>query len=382
MSKRTGNIISKMEAYFAKYVSAPKEYYFVASLWAAMTHIYKDLDTVPYLTVTALTKRSGKTLFTVDLLKKLCFKALDATGMTGSVLYRLLEKEQGGVLVSDEAESMGSEASGSLRRALNIGFKRGATYPVTIGGEVVQMPTFGPKAFVLIGEVNDTLRDRSIVFYMKRATPDQSAKLARYVSTVVEGEALELITELGEVMAERRAEIIEAFRNHEGLNWMSNDRDAEIWLPLFVIAQVLCPERVKELTSAAADMCADKTQVAVNYNAAEAKDAEKKAERAEFAVRLLTDLAGMVKAGDRYILTDGLVDALKALPTGPWRRYKGRGINEQDIGYLLPGRLGSKNIKVATKPKQIVRKGWMKADILANLKDLTGLADEIKNAAE
>lgn len=375
MSKATkNNIISKVENFFAKYVAAPSEYHFVAALWAAMTYIYRDLDTVPYLCMTSLTKRSGKTLFGIDLLRQVCSQALNATAMSGPVLWRKLQANNGGVLFADEAEALASEAASKLRSALNIGYKRGQTVPIVVGGDVIDMPVFGPKCFVLIGDVNDTLRDRSIVLYMRRATPEAELKLTRYVSTTVEAEAQQLVVALADAMMDAKDEIIKTYRNHKGLTWLPA-RDAEIWLSLFSIVEVMAPERVKELMRVATDMAADKTSDSMSYSAEAARDAEKKAERAEFCIKLIRDLA-IVCGNRKYVLSEEIVGALKDLPTAPWRRYKGRGINEQDIGYLLPPRLRAKNIKVQSKP-QIVKRGWTKKDLEDSLKALDALVGEL-----
>jgi hypothetical protein len=368
MVKPKLSILAKLESYFSKYVAAPSDYHFVAALWASMTYIYRSLDTVPYLCVTAMTKRSGKTLFAVDLLGPVCSQAMNATGMSGPVLWRKMEENDGGVFFVDEAESLSSEAGSKLRSALNIGYKRGQTVPIVVGGKVVDMPVFGPKCFVLIGDVNDTLRDRSIVLYMRRATPEATSKLARFVSVNVEAEAAAIGAELGEVMAENAGAILEAYHNADSLEWLSA-RDAEIWLSLFAICSILAPERVEELKRIATDLSADKGSDAMKFSAESAQDAEKKAERAEYCVRLIKDLATICGAR-KYVTSEEVVGALKAIPTAPWRRYKGRGLNDQDIGYLLPPRMQAKNIKVATKPKQIVRRGWMKKDLDAALLDI------------
>lgn len=380
MTMHAKNILARIESYFSKYVAAPAEYHFVAALWAAMTYVYRELDTVPYLCVGALTKRSGKTLFAIDLLRPICNQALNATGMSGPVLYRMLHKNDGGVLFSDEAERLASEAAGKLREAMNIGYKRGQTYPVVVGGDIVHMPVFGPKCFVLIGDVNDTLRDRSIIFMMRRATPDQEMKLARFVSTNVEAEATEIAVDLKQIMADNRAAIVDAYRSHEGLEWLRS-RDAEIWLSLFAICQLLAPDRVAELTRISTDLCADKTGDTVKYNADAAASAEKRAERAEYCVRLIRDLVTVIGENKNLFSAD-VVTALKALPTAPWRRYKGRGLTDQDIGFLLPPRLRAKNIRTNAKRDgkgQQVRRGWVKADLDAALKDMGGLLSELSD---
>lgn len=374
-TKPKANIIAKLETYFAKYVAAPADYHLVAALWASMTYIYRSLDTVPYLCVTALTKRSGKTLFAIDLLRPVCSQAMNATGMSGPVLWRKMQENNGGVLFADEAESLSSEAGSKLRSALNIGYKRGQTVPVVVGGKVIDMPVFGPKCFVLIGDVNDTLRDRSIALYMRRATPEATAKLARFVSVNVESEAAVLGAELGEVMADKAGAIIDAYHNSDSLDWLSA-RDAEIWLSLFAICSVLAPERIEELKRVATDLSADKGSDLMKFSAEAAHDAEKKAERAEYCVRLLKDLSTVCGAR-KYVTSEEVVSALKAIPTAPWRRYKGRGINDQDIGYLLPPRLQAKNIKIQSTPKQIVKRGWAKKDLDAALTDIGALYNEI-----
>lgn len=375
MSKQKQSILSRVEKYFAKYVAAPADYHFVAALWASMTYIYRSLDTVPYLCVTALTKRSGKTLFAIDLLRPICSMPLNATAMSGPVLWRKLSENNGGVTFTDEAETLSSEAGSKLRSALNVGYRRGQTVPIVVGGQVVDMPVFGPKCFVLIGDVNDTLRDRSIVLYMKRANPEATEKLERYVSTRVEAEAAVLAAELGETMGELNAKIIEAYHNHKGLNWLPA-RDAEIWLPLFAICEVIAPERVTDLMRVATDLAADKSSDMMKFSAEAAHDAEKKAERTEYCIKLLNDLRTICGAS-KYVLSETVVEELKKLPTAPWRRYKGRGINDQDIGYLLPARLQAKSIKVQSTPKQIVRRGWTKKDIDGALSDIGSLANEL-----
>ncbi len=378
MAKPKQNILSKLETYFSKYVAAPAEYHFVAALWASMTYIYRSLDTVPYLCVTALTKRSGKTLFAIDLLRPVCSMPINATAMSGPVLWRKLSDNNGGVTFTDEAETLSSEAGSKLRSALNVGYRRGQTVPIVVGGSVVDMPVFGPKCFVLIGDVNDTLRDRSIVLYMRRATPEATAKLERFVSVRVDAEASVLAAELGETMGELNAKIIEAYHNHKGLNWLPA-RDAEIWLPLFAICEAIAPERIPELTRIATDLAADKSSDTMKFSAEAAHDAENKAERVEFAVKLLNDLRSLCGA-NKFVLSETVVAALREIPTAPWRRYKGRGINDQDIGYLLPARLQAKSIKIQNQTKttkQIVRRGWWKKDIDAALAHIGELANEL-----
>jgi Protein of unknown function (DUF3631) len=110
------------------------------------------------------------------------------------------------------------------------------------------------------------------------------------------------------------------------------DRDEEIWTPLFVLCKILCPSRYDELTKAAVDMSTEKTVEARSY--AQSYAAENAAEYDEYSIRLLNDMLSVI-GKEKSIKTSKALDALKALPTSPWRKFKGEGITMHSLSAML-----------------------------------------------
>jgi hypothetical protein len=110
------------------------------------------------------------------------------------------------------------------------------------------------------------------------------------------------------------------------------DRDIEIWKPLFSICQVFCPERIEELAYSAADMSAMKTQPARKM--ADLTGIEEKQMRMEYSNWLVKDAMTVIGDKDK-IPTAELLEALKALPTSPWRKWQGRGLTVESLAALF-----------------------------------------------
>ncbi len=98
-----------------------------------------------------------------------------------AALYRTISADKPTLLI-DEAE-MFSSAKSEFRSLLNSGYRRGQTVKRHDG----DYETYCPKAFALIGDVHDTLRDRSIVIEMMRCEP---ARRFVYAAAKEEGAAL------------------------------------------------------------------------------------------------------------------------------------------------------------------------------------------------
>jgi hypothetical protein len=183
--------------------------------------------------------------------------------------------------------------------------------------------------FVLIGDVRDTLRDRSIIVRMVRADAPQ-----RLVYAVAEGEGSDLQGKLHEAVTGQRRAILDIYGDASlRLTWLP-DRDEEIWLPLFAIATVFCPERLPELIRISTDLATEKTLPAARLSDESRKEAEEEANEKEYAVHLLRDVATVI-GSHRYVWTVDLLTALYELPTGPWRKYKGAPLAPATLGLML-----------------------------------------------
>lgn len=113
---------------------------------------------------------------------------------------------------------------------------RSAWLPTGPDGEAARRcyETYCPKAFALIGDVHDTLRDRSIVVEMRRGEPAR-----RFVYAAAKEEGAALRERLSAALSSQVEEIDVAVRGFEGLKFLF-DRDEEIWSPLFILCRLIC----------------------------------------------------------------------------------------------------------------------------------------------
>ncbi|HET6142536.1 MAG TPA: DUF3631 domain-containing protein [Candidatus Acidoferrales bacterium] len=333
-------LIAELESYIRSYVRlAESSYALVIAMWLVATHVWTVFDAFPYLVVTSVTKRSGKTRL-LELISFMASNPRSVVNISPAALYRTISADKPTLLI-DEAE-MFSSAKSEFRSLLNSGYRRGQTVKRHDG----DYETYCPKAFALIGDVHDTLRDRSIVIEMKRG---EAASRFVYAAAQEEGAALrETISAAVSLKAE---EITEALRSFGGLSFLT-DRDEEIWTPLFALCRLICPDRIEELTRAAADLSAAKTAKARRYS--ELSDEEDGAQEQEYAVWLLHDMLRVI--GDqKQITTQEAITKLRQIPTSPWRRFRGDGLKDGIEGAMvvagLLSRLGVKptTIRIAAK---------------------------------
>lgn len=353
--------IADIEDYLMDYSAFPDpSLALVLALWSVATWTYQTFDAFPYLVITSATKRSGKTRL-AELLAPIAHKGIQSGAMTPAVLFRKLRETfaDGGVtLFLDEAETLSSDAQSAFTAVLNMGYRRGQSVMRTVQDEIVEFPVYCPKVFVLIGDVRDTLRDRSIVVEMVRSTP---RKLYKWSEANDRATAIKL--DIIEQMSARPVKMGDWF---ERVATFLDGREAEIWTPLFALCATWCPERLDELTRAAVDLAASKTAEARKYT--EIAKAEDKTQNDAYGERLLRDLAD-VFGNDTALSTDEAIERLQAIPTAPWRRFRGDGLSPMRVAELLsPFDVRPRNTKIR---KRVVR-GYKADEVRAALQKVAG----------
>lgn len=314
-----------LQTFLTDYVALSDPQYTLAlSLWVIATYLWPDFDAFPYLSITSDTKRSGKTRL-AELLSFTCSNPRMLTGATAATVFRLIEDESP-TLFFDEAESQSSEAADTMREVMNSGYRRGQFVPRVSNNAVKEWPCYCPKVFILIGDVRDTLRDRSIVVRMKR-----SSVAKRFVYELARGEGNLIGGRIKELADTFKSAIMSNYYNHAPLEFIQ-DREEEIWMPFFAITETLLPSKVLDLTQCAVDMATEKTVPIRKY--VSLRDAEQNAEAEEYRERLLRDMI-TVMGSHKSIPTATVVDALRALPAGPWRKFRGEGITHKTLSLLL-----------------------------------------------
>src|SRR4029078_981440 len=255
----TMRLIERLQSFIADYDALQDPAVLLPlALWIIGTHCYEWFDAFPYLVITSATKRSGKTRLS-EMISFASRNPQNLAAMTGPTMFRAIAK--GPVtIIADEAETLSSEAATTMRATLNVGYRKGQAIPRTgAGGEMEYFDTYCPKIFILIGDVYDTLRDRSIVLTMHRQEPPR-----RFIRSVAESDGATLRKEIQATVKDRLDDIATAFHDHPGLPFLF-DRDEEIWTALFCVCEVLAPELVTELQSVAVDLATEKTAEARKY---------------------------------------------------------------------------------------------------------------------
>lgn len=354
MNPELNALVDDSEAYLRQYVTFENPAYpFVASLWAAGTYLWPHFDAFGYLCITSGTKRAGKTRFS-EVLSFLCSNARNVTGMTPAVIFRSIDEEKPSLFI-DEAESFSSETLDDMMRAvLNGGYRRGQTIRRMSKDGIVEFSLYCPKVFILIGDVRDTLRDRSIVIRMQRGEPPK-----RFIYEPAKLEGSELGERLKTALEGQRERILTAYTSSPGLTFLP-DRDEEIWLPLFALCEVLCPQRLTELERIAVDMATWKGTVEAFRVTEKTRrgDNEREATDEEYSRRLVRDLLAII--GDaKAVWTNDALPKLYELPTGPWRAFRGEGLTAVDMASMLRRQeIVPKNIRVGGRKNGQVKRGY------------------------
>lgn len=166
------------------YVSMSQAQATVLPLWVAHTYAFDAADATPYLSITSAEKRCGKTLL-LELLELLVAKPWKTARCSAAVLPRKIDAECPTLLLdeSDTAFNGNREYAEALRGILNSGHRRGGKTTIcVIQANAVSYRDFGtfcPKAIAGIGELPDTIADRSVPLRLKRARPGEVERFRR-----------------------------------------------------------------------------------------------------------------------------------------------------------------------------------------------------------
>jgi hypothetical protein len=302
-------LLEEIERYLRRYLILPAHAYLAIALWALATHAVLTFDCFPYIAAVSAAKRSGKTRL-AEVLELLVRKPWRGTAPSPAALYRMLEGAP--TLLLDETEALNgkskSETMVILLAVLNAGHRKGATIPRCDGPrqEVRHFPVYGPKFFAAIGRLPDTLLDRSIVIHMKRRSKAQ----------LVERFRMARATEESKPIHERAAQFVQTYaadieRAYQevlaaDLKFL-NDRDADLWTPLFTLCSVVGPERRGELEKCALVMSAAKANDDIDDS---------------YSLVLLRDIREVWPDGEEKFETSLLLERLKGLEESPWKEHE------------------------------------------------------------
>jgi putative DNA primase/helicase len=156
------------------------------ALWVAFTHAFHAFQFSPELVPNSAVMRSGKTRL-VEVLGRMTRRPLSTSGISPAALLRVIDQHAPTMLI-DEIDTLMNgdpEMAEALRGLMNSGFSRAGArliknVPSAEGGfEPREFSSWCPMVLAGIGNLPDTVADRSIIVTMMRKRPDEKVKRLR-----------------------------------------------------------------------------------------------------------------------------------------------------------------------------------------------------------
>ncbi len=213
------------------------------ALWTPHTYAFQLREISTYLGVESPEKRCGKTTL-LAVLGKLVSRPVMAANISSPAFFRVIEEMQPTLLI-DEADAFLKKRS-ELRGILNAGYTRDTAYVMRVsnqksdphgeksegGSRLVRFSCWCPKVMASIGRLPETLADRCIAIRMQRKTSQEQCERLRDLDaamiTMVRRRCARFVADHAQEIAKARPVMPTNL----------NDREADFWEPLVVIADV------------------------------------------------------------------------------------------------------------------------------------------------
>ena len=300
----------------------PEEQPVILGLWVIHTWLFKAFDYTAYIFIYSPAIRSGKTRV-LEALKLVCRNVELTEGASAAALVRIITDSNVPTFLLDELDTVysrkGNNPEGeNLRRFLNAGFKRGATF-LRCGWKekeivVERFPAFCPKALAAISQqcLPSSVADRSIPFELKRQGKEQKAQKMRDREAAVS-------------VASLRDELAVLSQQEELLTALStarpvipdelNDRQQDICEPLLAIAERVGGDWPEKARKALMKLCAEE------------------AAQEDVRIRLLTDIKRVFdETGEQALFTQTLLEKLVEIADdAPWPEWFEKALKDDRI---------------------------------------------------
>lgn len=310
------------------------------ALWAMHAWLLESFESTPRLAVLSAEKGSGKTRV-LEILELIVPSPLHTVNMSPAALFRMIEDQQPTLLLDEADTYLGvrvAKEHEELRGLVNAGHRRGATaYRCDVAGKKVSVKEYKAYAAVAlagIGDLPDTILDRSIVIAMKRRRAEDQVEPFRHRKVAPTGDAIRSRLEAWATANSDRVMYLEP-----ELPAGVVDRAADVWEPLIVLGD-LAGDRWSELARSA---CIELNTVRQERDPS-------------LGIRLLTDLRMLFTAREvERLHTETILEALVALDEAPWGDLYGHQLNSRGLSKRLkPYDVRPKDVRIG----DVVRKGY------------------------
>ncbi|WP_438829005.1 DUF3631 domain-containing protein [Streptomyces hintoniae] len=343
------DLLDELRSHISKFVILPSaEALDAVTLWVAATHLQPAWQHAPRLAVVGPAKRCGKSRL-LDVVTETVHKHLITVNASPAAIFRSITAEDPPTLLVDEADTLfgtakAAEKNEDLRGLLNAGHQRNRPTLRVSGPEhkPQAFPTFAMAALAGIGDLPDTIMDRSVVIRMRRRAPRERGAAFR---TGRDTPALHSVRDrLTAWLAPLRAQAMES----EPVMPVE-DRAADTWEPLVVVADLAGGPWAARARTAC--------RVMTDYEAGQD-------EEGGLRTRILVDIrrAFAVEGDPAVIRTSRLLDHLTEDKEAPWAEYGSGGLTARGLQLLLKDYgIGSANRRF---PEGVQAKGFARTQFV------------------
>lgn len=174
----TGEILERLARLAARFVWLPPGAATTIGAWTLWTWASEHTVILPMLTITSPVKQCGKTTL-LDLLLTTMARPLSAASASAAALFRTVEALRPTLLLDECDRWLRADQGEERIGILNAGHKRGgAVLRCVAVGDDHETRSFrcdSPKALAGIGDLPDTLADRSIIVALERRSSGSGA---------------------------------------------------------------------------------------------------------------------------------------------------------------------------------------------------------------
>lgn len=182
-------LLDEVSATIRRFIAMDKYQADIAALWIAVCWFVDVVYTASIALINAPERACGKTQL-LTLLSKLAPRATQLSGISPSVLFRMIDKYQPTLFV-DEIETVLKDNE-DLRGLFNAGHTRDSAFvwrvdTSTDDFEPKRFSVWGMKAIAGINAIKlaETVTSRSIVFELRRKRPDEKVDRLRYAEPLL-----------------------------------------------------------------------------------------------------------------------------------------------------------------------------------------------------
>lgn len=324
------DLLNRVRDYASRFICYPSDTAgIVHVLWIAHAHLMDAWFSTPRLAVLSPEPGSGKSRVLEITALLVPNPLLSVNSSAAYILRKVADQDNRPTILYDEIDTVfGPQARGDegLRGMINAGYRQGATTGrcVTERGKVLpqELSTYSAVALGGLGSLPDTLMMRSVIIRMRKRGPGEEVEPFRPRLHEALADALR-----DELAAWAAGVMVLAEGSEPSLPDGITDRDADVWEPLFTVA----------------DLAGGEWPALARQAAKEAVQSAKVNRKPSDGVRLLADIRACFGDSDRLTTAD-LLDKLLADEEAPWGDLGRKKLDAR----ILAKMLGEYGIKSST----------------------------------